>query len=82
MWIRFLLRMSTRMKWKENWTSVKIIKIGDLNEHAYEDPINFINTSSSVAKIAFGLVKNAKNEDLPEENCKIAWDRLVSKYTP
>ena len=23
-----------------------------------------------------------KNEDFPEGNCKVAWDRLVSKYAP
>ena len=41
-----------------------------------------INTSSSVGKVAFGLVKNAKSEDFPEGNCKVAWDRLASKYAP
>ena len=46
-------------------------------------PINLIlsiKTSSSVGKVAFGLVKNAKSEDFPEGNCKVACDRLVSKY--
>ena len=28
----------------------------------------------------FGLVKNAKSEDLLEGNCKGTWDRLVSMY--
>ena len=27
-----------------------------------------------------GLVKNAKSDDFPDGNCKVAWDRLVSKY--
>ena len=58
----------------------KIAKLGELNELAYEDLILSINTSFSVAKVAIGLVKNAKSADFPEENCKIAWDRLVSKY--
>ena len=28
------------------------------------------------------LVKNTKSEDFLEGNCKVAWDRLVSKYAP
>ena len=39
-------------------------------------------SSSSVGKVAFGLVTNEKSEDFPEGNCKVAWDRLVSKYAP
>ena len=34
----------------------------------------------NLGKVAFGLVKNAKSEDFLEGNCKVAWDRLVSKY--
>ena len=30
--------------------------------------------------MAFGLVRNAKSADFPWIDCKIAWDRLVSKY--
>ena len=29
-----------------------------------------------------GLVKNMKSADFPKGNCKIIWDRLVSKYAP
>ena len=58
----------------------KIVKLGELNELAYEDLILLINTSSSVGKVGFGLVKNVKSEDFPEGNYKVAWDRLVSKY--
>ena len=58
----------------------KIVKLDELNELAYEDLILLINTSSSVGKVAFGLVKNAKSEGFLEGNCKLAWDRLVSKY--
>ena len=58
----------------------KIVKLSELNELAYEDLILLINTSSSVGKVAFGLVKNVKSEDFPERNCKVVWDRLVSKY--
>ena len=58
----------------------KIVKLGELNELAYKNLILSINTSSSVGKVAFGLVKNANSEDFPEGNCKVVWDRLVSKY--
>ena len=58
----------------------RIVKLGELNELAYEDLILSINTSSSVGRVAFGLVKNAKSEDFLEGNCKVAWNRLVSKY--
>ena len=60
----------------------KIIKLGELNKLAYEDIILLTNTSSSGGKVAFGLVKNTKSEDFPKRNCKVAWDRLVSKYAP
>ena len=62
----------------KTWT--KIVKLGELNKLAYEDLI-LINTSSSIGKVAFGLVKYAKSEDFLEGNCKVAWDRLVSEYT-
>ena len=60
----------------------RIVKLGELNELAYEDLILSINTNSSVGKVAFGLVKNVKSVDFLEGNCKVAWDRLVSKYAP
>ena len=60
----------------------KIIKLGELNELACEGFILSIKASSSVGKVAFGLVKNAKNDDFPEKSCKVVWDRLVNKYAP
>ena len=38
-----------------------------------------IDASFSVGKVAFGLARNAKSVDFSRGNCKIAWDRLVSK---
>ena len=58
----------------------KIIKLGELNELAHEDFIPSLNTSSSAVKAAFRLVTNTNSEDFPEQNCKVAWERLVSKY--
>ena len=33
-----------------------------------------------MGEVVFSLVKNAKSADFPKGHCKIAWDRLVSKY--
>ena len=65
---------------KDEDLNKKIIKLGELNKLAYEDLILSINTSFSVGKVAFGLVKNAKSEDFLEGYCKVAWARLVSEY--
>ena len=51
--------------WENEDLDKKIVKLGELNELAYEDLILSINTSSSVGKVAFELVKNAKSEDFP-----------------
>ena len=64
------------------WTQIKTVKLGELNELAYEELFLLINTSSSVGKVAFGLVKNTKSADFPQGNCKIALDRLVSQHAP
>ena len=58
----------------------KIITLGELIELAYEDLILSTNASSSIGQVTFRLVKNVKNEDNLEGDCKVAWDRLVSKY--
>ena len=60
----------------------KIAKLGELNELACKDLILAINTSSSVLKVLFRLVKNAKSLDYPEGNCNVTWNRQVSKYAP
>ena len=36
----------------------------------------------SVGKMSFGRERNVKSAYFPEGNCKIAWDKLVSKYAP
>ena len=69
-----------RVHLREMKTSPKIVKLGELSKLAYEDLLLLINTSSTVGKVAFALVKNAKSEDFLAENCKVAWDRLASEY--
>ena len=58
----------------------KMINLGELNELANEDLILSIDTHSSIKKVAFGLVRNGKSLEFLEGNCKIAWDRWVTKY--
>ena len=59
-----------------------IIKFNDLNEEAFEDIILSIDHTTKQGKVAFSLVKNCKTAKYPEGNCKLAWDRLVAKYSP
>ena len=60
----------------------KVVKFSELNELAYKDLILSINTSSSMWKVTFGLVRNAKSQEFPQENWKTAWDIIVNKYAP
>ena len=58
------------------------VKLGDSNALGYEDLILSINGSTKAGKVAFNLVKNCKTDEFPEGNYKLAWDRLVNKYSP
>ena len=53
----------------------KVVKLGELNKLTYEDLILLINKDSSIEKVAFGLIQNAKSPDFPEGNSKLDWDR-------
>ena len=53
-----------------------------MNELAYEDILLSINCSTSSGKTAFNLVDNCVTSDQPDGNCKLAWERLTSKYQP
>ena len=59
-----------------------MIKLNDANKEAFEDIILSIDHTSKQGKVAFSLVKNCKTAKYPEGNCKLAWDRLVAKYSP
>ena len=48
----------------------KVVKLSDLNELAHENLILLISTSSSIGKVAFGLVWNAKNTDFLRETAR------------
>ena len=56
--------------------------LAELNEEAYEELVLSMDHTSQTGKVAFSLVKNSKTAEHPGGNCKIAWDRLVSKYAP
>lgn len=60
----------------------EIVRLAELNEEAYEDIILSIDHTTKEGKVAFSLVKNCKTAEFPEGNCKLAWDRLESKYAP
>ena len=51
-----------------------------LNGLEHEDFILSINTNSTIGKIVFGLMRNAKSLDFPEGNCKITMNQLVNKH--
>ena len=60
----------------------EVIKIGELNEEAYEELVLCMDHTTDLGRVAFSLVKNSKSANYPEGNCKIAWDRLMAKYAP
>lgn len=53
-----------------------------LNEVAFEEILLSINGQTKPGRIAFSLVDNCVSDDQPEGNCKVAWERLVHKYSP
>ena len=78
-------RWKTYTKWVQwcswGWHSpqCKVIILSALNKLPCKKLILFINFNSLMEKLAFGLVQNAKHFELPEENCKVTWDRLINK---
>ena len=67
---------------ESNETQKKTRRAYKLNELAYEDILLSINCSTSSGKTAFNLVDNCVTKDQPDGNCKLAWERLTSKYQP
>ena len=55
------------------------LKLGELNNLHMKI---WSSNSSSVGKVTFKLVRNAKIADFSQGNSKIAWEVLVSKYAP
>ena len=57
-----------------------VAKWGELHELVYEYLI--LNTSASVGKMAFWLMRNVKSQEFTKGNWQLAWDRLVHEYAP
>ena len=79
-WTKFLLGMNTLEGDVD--LNKTVIKLGELNKLACDDLLLSINISSSAGNVAFRWVRNAKSANFPGGNCKIAWNKLVSKYDP
>ncbi len=60
----------------------KILKLGELNELAYEDSVFLINHTTSSGKVAFSLIKNSKSGDFPKGNWNLAQEYLEKKNKP
>ena len=63
-------------------SDTSMIKLGQLDEVAYDDLILSINTTTKRGAVVLSLVKNSKTIKYLEGNCKIASDRLTTKYAP
>ena len=44
----------------------EVIKIGELNEEAYEELVLCMDHTTALGRVAFGLVKNSKSAEYPE----------------
>jgi hypothetical protein len=58
------------------------VKLWQLNELAFEEILLSISGQTKEGKIAFSLVDNCTTAHQPEDDCKIAWKRLVHIYAP
>ena len=58
-------------------------KVKNLNELAYADLILSMDAKKATGRIAFGIVKNSKDEkQYPDGNASKAWAGLMRKYAP
>ena len=69
MWTKFLDEYESALLGYEEFDK-KIVKLGELHELTYQDFILLIKTSSSIGKVAFRLVKNAKVKILQRETAR------------
>ena len=67
---------------KQTEEDKNIIQLAKLNRMAYMELVLSIDHKTPKGKVVFRLVKNSKSSKYPEGNCKVAWDRLVQKYSP
>ena len=55
-------------------------KLLENNSSAYDELLLSITGKTKAGKVAFRLVKTSKNEDYPDGNAAMAWQRLEEKY--
>jgi hypothetical protein len=60
----------------------RMMGIIDLNETAFTKLVLSNDVSSSIGKIAFGIVKNCKTKDYEDCCAGLAWEKLKKKYNP
>ena len=63
-------------------TKKKNVKDFEPNTDAFDDLILSMDVSTDGGRIAFQLVNNSTLDENPNENAKIAWDRMTAKYKP
>jgi hypothetical protein len=59
-----------------------MLRIFDLNEMTFTELVLSIDVSSSIGKIAFGIVKSYKTKDYEYCHAGLAWEKLKKKYDP
>jgi hypothetical protein len=60
----------------------RMLRIIDLNEIAFTEPVLSIDVSISSGKIAFRIVKSCKTKDYEDGHAGLAWEKLKKKYDP
>jgi len=61
---------------------VDVLKRHEANIDCFNMLILCMDTSTTGGRLAYHLVRTCKKPDYPEGNCKMAYDKLVSKYAP
>jgi hypothetical protein len=57
-------------------------KAREMNDEAYADLMLAMDTEESSGKVAFRIVRSAKNNDYAKGSAALAWEKLTKKYAP
>jgi hypothetical protein len=66
---------------EKNEKGKEAMKVIELNEIAFMEPVLSIDVSISSGKIAFGMVKDCKTKDFEDGNGALAWVRFEENVT-
>jgi gag-polypeptide of LTR copia-type len=58
------------------------VKARDMNDSAYSDLILSMDTTTSLGRVAFAIVKGSKSGDYLDGNAATSWSKLKQKYAP